>query len=84
MFTTSLGLVDKDLVVETRKNWDVDGNGFLNMAQFCEMMCPSGVRATAESLVATGRDGRQIMFDRDKQTWSLAGRYGDMVTVRRS
>jgi len=65
----SLGLIDNDSMVETVRAWDVAGNGFLDMATFCEMMCPSGFRATEASRVATSQDGRKMILA-EPMTWS--------------
>jgi len=64
------GLIDKDSMVETRRAWDAAGNGFLDMAQFCEMMCPSGFRATGASRVAISQKGRKMILDPESMTWS--------------
>jgi hypothetical protein len=58
-----LGLIYSDQVEQTRKEWDRDGNGTIDMAEFCEMMCPLGYRATQHSTIGTTEDGRRVFFD---------------------
>lgn len=66
------GLIDKDHVEQTRRMWDSDGNGVLDMEEFCEMMCPSGHRATKHSRVAMLTDGRRVVLESDGAEWRLA------------
>jgi hypothetical protein len=56
-----LGLIDREQVEETRREWDGDGNGLIDMHEFCEMMCPLGYRASRTSMVATLEDGRRVV-----------------------
>jgi len=67
----TFGLIDKDNVEETRRMWDADGNGVLDMEEFCEMMCPTGHRASTHSKVAMLTDGRRVVLDPSSSQWRV-------------
>lgn len=64
-----LGLICEHAIDEARKHFDGDGNGLLDMEEFCEMMCPWGYRATLESKIGTLQDGTRIMCDPKDGEW---------------
>jgi len=67
----SKGLVYPDDIQRCKNEWDSDGNGKLDMLEFCEMMCPVGHRASQESRIGTQKDGKRVIFDNRINGWRL-------------
>jgi Ca2+-binding EF-hand superfamily protein len=65
------GLIYKDDVEEARRLWDTDGNGVLDIVEFCQMMCPSGFRASRQSTIGTLKDGTRVALDNNCGSWRL-------------
>mmetsp|Transcript_91421 Transcript_91421/g.175305 ORF Transcript_91421/g.175305 Transcript_91421/m.175305 type:complete len:863 (+) Transcript_91421:16-2604(+) len=65
----TVGLIYEDQIDKWREDWDADGNGLLDMTEFCDMMCPAGFRATKDSLVGSQKDGRRVRFDHWIDGW---------------
>jgi len=80
----AVGLIYADEVVRWREEWDADGNGMLDMLEFCDMMCPAGYRATRRSLVGSTKDGRRVRFDRWIDGWRAEGLEGILLGNARS
>mmetsp|Transcript_96639 Transcript_96639/g.171863 ORF Transcript_96639/g.171863 Transcript_96639/m.171863 type:complete len:715 (+) Transcript_96639:122-2266(+) len=53
------------------KNWDRDGNGSLDVQEFCEMLCPTGYRAFPESQHGSLEDGTRVIYDPTIICWRL-------------
>jgi hypothetical protein len=68
------GLVDSEKAVQLRREWDHGGNGMLDMARFCEIMCPSGYRATAQSTVGSTEDDTRVVCDPVTGRWGFHSR----------
>lgn len=66
-----LGLICEDGIDDAREHYDSDGNGMLDMYEFCEMMCPLGYRASAESQIGTLEDGTRITVNPKNGKWHL-------------
>jgi len=75
----TLGLIDEDQKDKCQQDWDADGNGILDLSEFCEMMCPSGHRATKESVVGSLRDGTRVRFDPVANYWRRVEEGGGMM-----
>jgi hypothetical protein len=67
----SLGIIYVEQVEQTRHEWDSNGDGVIDMFEFCEMMCPLGFRATQQSLVGTLEDGRRVVYNSSGGYWQL-------------
>jgi hypothetical protein len=67
----SAGIIHSEQEARYRKDWDHDGNGTLDLLEFCEMMCPAGFRAHADAQVALLMDGRLIVFDGLLNCWRV-------------
>lgn len=67
----NIGLIDSLQVEKTRRDWDSDNNGILDMEEFCEMMCPLGYRASKHSKVGTLADGRRVILDPSVGHWQV-------------
>jgi len=65
------GLIYNEQIEEYRKLWDDDGNGFLSMGEFVDMMCPVGFRATKKSEIGSLPDGRRVLFDPTMNSWKV-------------
>jgi len=65
------GLIYEDQCEQCQRDWDADGNGSLDMQEFCEMMCPAGFRACEASKVGTLKDGKRVIFDGNINGWRL-------------
>jgi len=63
------GLIYRDQVDLCKQEWDANGDGKLDMLEFCDMMCPAGWRAHRESKIATNKDGHRISFDNWINGW---------------
>eukprot|EP00927_Polykrikos_kofoidii_P071509 TRINITY_DN67773_c0_g1_i1.p1 TRINITY_DN67773_c0_g1~~TRINITY_DN67773_c0_g1_i1.p1 ORF type:complete len:842 (+),score=128.84 TRINITY_DN67773_c0_g1_i1:210-2735(+) len=63
------GLIYTDQVEEYRREWDTNGDGSLDMREFCDMMCPLGFRASNESLIASTKDGVRLIYDPVLMGW---------------
>jgi Ca2+-binding EF-hand superfamily protein len=65
------GLIYTEQVDEYRMLWDSDGNGNLSLEEFCDMMCPVGFRATAQSEVGSQADGKRVIYDNSISSWKF-------------
>lgn len=65
------GLVDKETEARYKAEWDRTGDGTLNVAEFCEMLCPTGFRAFPGALVASDFEGNRLEFE-EGAGWRLA------------
>jgi len=54
-----------------------NGKKELNALEFCEMLCPAGFRATAQSESGTLNDGRRVVLDARLGCWRLADSSND-------
>lgn len=68
-------LVEKGLIYEDQseayfEEWDANGDGCLNLLEFCEMMCPAGFRAHPNAKIALQADGAKLVYG--PQGWRLA------------
>lgn len=70
------GLIYADQIETCKKDWDRNGNGLLDMLEFCQMMCPVGYRASQESTIGTQKDGKRVVFDKQIDGWRLDGHTG--------
>eukprot|EP00415_Alexandrium_ostenfeldii_P001225 UN1225 len=70
------GLMDRDTARKCFNAVDGDGSGELVLAEFCEIMCPTGFRANSRAETATTKDGERVLFDRRLQCWRLEDRNG--------
>jgi len=66
------GLIDAEQAQQMRRIWDLKGDGMLDIVGFCEMMCPSGYRATRNSGVGSVDDGSRVVLDRGSGRWEFA------------
>jgi Ca2+-binding EF-hand superfamily protein len=67
----STGLIRLDEVDAFRQDWDKDGNGLLDMSEFCDMMCPVGYRACERSKIGSKADGTRLIFDPKFAGWRV-------------
>eukprot|EP00929_Paragymnodinium_shiwhaense_P113067 TRINITY_DN81332_c0_g1_i1.p1 TRINITY_DN81332_c0_g1~~TRINITY_DN81332_c0_g1_i1.p1 ORF type:complete len:670 (-),score=165.76 TRINITY_DN81332_c0_g1_i1:124-2133(-) len=65
------GLLYPDQKEDFQKEWDKNGDGDLDVFEFCEMMCPTGYRAFEGSLVGSLPDGRKVLYDAALCCWRL-------------
>lgn len=65
------GLIDKDYAKEFINVADTDGNGEIDMAEFCELMCPHGFRASETSVTGSTVLGQPARLDDTTKTWRL-------------
>lgn len=66
-----LGIIFPSQILQTRREWDQNGNSKIEMEEFCEMMCPAGYRASQGSRVGTTEDCRRVVFDPRLGYWQL-------------
>lgn len=65
---------------EEKHEWfKVSGKQEVNALEFCEMMCPAGFRASAQSTSGTLPDGRRVVLDARLACWRLADSYNDIL-----
>jgi len=62
-----------------RKEWDRNGDGELDLLEFCEMMCPAGYRAHALARVGSLKDGRRVVNDAHLGCWRLEDQEEEFV-----
>jgi Ca2+-binding EF-hand superfamily protein len=67
----SLGIIYPDQLAKACKEWDGNGDGMLDEAEFCEMLCPLGCRASQQSTVGTLEDGSRVIFNPGVGYWQL-------------
>jgi len=60
---------DEVEVLQSRRMFDINTDGLCDVDEFCEMMCPSGYRATSHSTVATMPDSTRIVLDSISGDW---------------
>mmetsp|Transcript_65132 Transcript_65132/g.141381 ORF Transcript_65132/g.141381 Transcript_65132/m.141381 type:complete len:364 (+) Transcript_65132:307-1398(+) len=65
----SKGLIYEDQVGQYRAEWDANGDGILDLYEFCDMMCPCGYRAYEGSLVGSSLDGTRLVYDQQMGCW---------------
>lgn len=65
------GLIYEEQVDAYRAEWDKDGNGYLDLVEFCEMMCPVGYRAHEKSKVGSLESGQKIVYDDWMDGWRI-------------
>jgi hypothetical protein len=70
------GLIDHHQGREMSHEWDLDGinSKLLNSTRFCEVMCPSGFRATAESITGSTEDGDRVVLNPVTGHWDFRNR----------
>lgn len=68
-YLVDVGLIYQDQIHKWREDWDADGNGMLDLEEFCDMMCPAGYRATKKSVVGSLEDGRRVRYDHWIDGW---------------
>mmetsp|Transcript_9213 Transcript_9213/g.20436 ORF Transcript_9213/g.20436 Transcript_9213/m.20436 type:complete len:715 (-) Transcript_9213:102-2246(-) len=66
---TMKGLIYEDQVEAFVREWDRNGDGALDITEFCEMMCPIGWRASVESKIGSQKDGTRVVFDANSGGW---------------
>lgn len=66
-----VGLIYPDQIEKTREDWDGNKDGFLDMQEFCEMMCPAGYRVNTKAFVGTLPDGNRVIYDGVIGSWRL-------------
>lgn len=67
----SKGLIYSDQAAQYIAEWDKNGDGCLDLKEFCDMMCPCGYRASKESVLGSQFDGRRVIFDKSMDCWRL-------------
>jgi len=77
-------LVNKGLIYEEQasdyfKQWDRNGDGRLDLLEFCEMMCPMGFRAHAGAESGSTLDGTRVAYDRQLQFWHINERADEVL-----
>lgn len=77
----TLGLIYKDQKEKCKEEWDSDGNGIIDIHEFCEMMCPAGYRATRDSKVGTIKDGTRVRFDMTANCWRVENADIDLLSL---
>lgn len=66
------GLMDKEQAHKIVMEADgPDGDGELQMLEFCELFCPTGFRAHSKAKVGTDEQGRRVVFDDRMSGWRL-------------
>eukprot|EP00444_Apocalathium_aciculiferum_P001988 CAMPEP_0183417192 /NCGR_PEP_ID=MMETSP0370-20130417/24269_1 /TAXON_ID=268820 /ORGANISM="Peridinium aciculiferum, Strain PAER-2" /LENGTH=328 /DNA_ID=CAMNT_0025600759 /DNA_START=1 /DNA_END=987 /DNA_ORIENTATION=+ len=84
----SKGLIYEDQAEQYRLEWDTNGDGVLDLYEFCEMMCPVGYRAHEKSLVGSSPEGAKLVFDTKLDCWRVAdgqeagGGQGEMAATQ--
>lgn len=73
----SRGLIYEDQADSYFRQWDKNGDGVLDLLEFCVMMCPNGYRAHSEARIGTRLDGTRIIFDPILNYWRLEDDEGD-------
>mmetsp|Transcript_149772 Transcript_149772/g.480995 ORF Transcript_149772/g.480995 Transcript_149772/m.480995 type:complete len:535 (+) Transcript_149772:1-1605(+) len=68
----SKGLIYEDQAEQYKLEWDTNGDGVLDLYEFCEMMCPVGYRAHEKSLVGSSPEGVKLVFDTKLDCWRVA------------
>lgn len=63
------GVIPEDDKPRYMKEWDCNGDGELEMLEFCEMMCPAGYRAHTKANVGTLSNGMRVMYDPRLHCW---------------
>eukprot|EP00928_Gymnodinium_smaydae_P097028 TRINITY_DN8693_c0_g1_i2.p1 TRINITY_DN8693_c0_g1~~TRINITY_DN8693_c0_g1_i2.p1 ORF type:complete len:738 (-),score=205.17 TRINITY_DN8693_c0_g1_i2:88-2301(-) len=66
------GLIYEDQIEAYRRDWDTNGDGSLCVHEFCDMMCPLGYRAYANSKVGSLKDGTRLVLNVNNSTWEIA------------
>lgn len=69
------GLIYEDQMEALLKDWDQDGDGHLDVLEFCEMMCPLGFRAHEQAHTGSRSDGTRLIFDRALGCWRIDEKY---------
>jgi len=66
------GLMDKETATRYMAEVDgPDGDGELNMMEFCELFCPTGFRAHSRAEKGTDETGQRLVFDERVGGWRL-------------
>mmetsp|Transcript_3726 Transcript_3726/g.7625 ORF Transcript_3726/g.7625 Transcript_3726/m.7625 type:complete len:772 (+) Transcript_3726:195-2510(+) len=65
------GLIYEDQAPAYFRDWDRNGDGSLDLLEFCEMMCPSGYRAYPKATIGSRPDGTRIIFDEKLDCWRV-------------
>jgi len=65
------GVIYEDQRDQYTREWDHNGDGSLDLYEFCEMMCPAGYRAHARARVGSLADGRKVLYDVQLGKWRL-------------
>lgn len=65
------GLIYEDQAAIYFRDWDKNGDGSLDLLEFCEMMCPCGYRAHPEAQVGLRADGKRVIFDPTLDCWRI-------------
>merc|ERR1712183_1228947 len=68
MFVRS-GIVQPYQLDEFRRFHDTHITGFINVATFCDLMCPAGYRATAASTSGVDSSGKRVLYNDDRCCW---------------
>lgn len=66
-----MGLLYEGQQDEYFSRWDQNGDGILDEAEFCDMMCPVGFRANSKSEVGSLPDGTRARFDPEIRGWRI-------------
>lgn len=63
------GVIPEDEKPRYMKEWDSNGDGELEMLEFCEMMCPAGYRAHSKANIGTLPNGMRALYDSRLDCW---------------
>jgi len=63
------GLLDRDQAQRYLCEVDTKGHDEVNLAEFCEMLCPTGFRATDSSDTGTDSIGQRLVYDSRLGGW---------------
>lgn len=79
-------LVSKGLIYEEQapayfRQWDRNGDGLLDLLEFCEMMCPIGYRAHRDCESGSSPDGTRVVFDRQLKIWRTWDRAEEVLAT---
>jgi len=69
------GLIYADQKEAYRREWDRNGDGCFDMFEFCEMMCPLGMRAYEKTRIGSQKDGTKVIHDISLGIWRLESEY---------